>query len=128
MVYFLFWFVTSSDLLFRDGFWTTVAGIKTSEGHWKYYFQSCHILRFIHDRVVALMAHDLLNIWLRFDDDVDLNVATLLDIFQNDWDDIMLGSGLANKDGRLIYFESIWAAKLLLKKLKYVTNDTQPTL
>jgi len=61
------------------------------------------------------MAHDLLNIWLRFDDGVDLNVATLLNIFQNDWDDIMFGSGLANKDGRLIYFESIWAAKLLRK-------------
>ena len=68
---------------------------------------TCLILRFIHDRVVALMAHDLLNIRLRFDDDVDLNVATLLNIFQNDWDDIMFGSGLANKDGRLIYFESI---------------------
>ena len=53
---------------------------------------TCPILRFIHDRVVALLAFGLSKIWLRLDADADFNVAIVLGILQNDWDDMMLCS------------------------------------
>ena len=56
----------------------------------------CPILQFIHYRIVVLLQHGLSNIFLSFDTDLDLHIASVLGTLSSDRDDMMLVTGVVN--------------------------------